>query len=170
MAFVVEDGTGLSNANSYIEVAYADSYFTDRSIAAWSGDNATKQSAIVRATDYIEARWADSFLGWREFPDTPQSLSFPRLGLYDREGYLISGIPDLLKRATAEYALRALTVTLLPDPVVSDASGREIESAREKVGPIETEYTYGELVPLRPYPAADRLLEQFLRTAGRAYR
>lgn len=37
MAFVVEDGSGIANANAYITVAYADEYFSDRGNADWAG-------------------------------------------------------------------------------------------------------------------------------------
>ena len=32
MALIVEDGTGLSDANSYVSVAYADAYFIARNV------------------------------------------------------------------------------------------------------------------------------------------
>ncbi len=50
MTFVVEDGTGLANANAYIAVAFADSYFADRGIQKWADvtDASLKQQAIVQ--------------------------------------------------------------------------------------------------------------------------
>ena len=92
----------------------------------------------------------------------PQPLSFPRLYLYDREGYAVTGVPLKLKQATAEYAVRAAAGV----PLVSDPSG--VGVLREKVGPIEVEYTdlsYSGIV-ITPYPAADRLLRDYLMSAG----
>ena len=43
MAFVVEDGTGLSNSNSFVAVAFADSYFADRNQTAWAGTDEAKK-------------------------------------------------------------------------------------------------------------------------------
>lgn len=170
MAFIVEDGTGVAGANAYIPVAYADEYFADRGETTWTGSDTVKQQAIIKATDYIETRWGDSFKGQPEFLDPRQPLSFPRAGLYDRAGQPVEGIPDNLKRATAEYALRALSAALMPDPTVN-ATG-VVTGTREKVGPIETETSYSGFMQngrLRAYPAADRLLAQYVAGGGRGW-
>jgi hypothetical protein len=170
MAFTVEDGTGVAGANAYITISYADTYHAERGNAEWTGDDTAKEQAIVRATDYIETRWADKFLGRVEFTDPLQALSFPRLYLYDRNGLLVTGIPELLKRATAEYALRALTSELLPDPTVPGSSGF-VTGVRERVGPIETETTYADVSQqtplLRAYPLADRMIAMLVGRPGR---
>ena len=170
MAFTVEDGTGVAGANAYISVAYADEYHAERGNAGWTGDDALKQQAIVRATDYIETRWGDRYRGRIQYRDPLQSLGFPRLDIWDRNGLAITGIPDLLKRATAEYALRALTEELMPDPDYVPATGF-VSGVREKVGPIETETTYQQpfsnRAPLmRAWPEADRLIKLLLGRVG----
>lgn len=168
MAFTVEDGTGVADANAYITVEYADAYFTDRAVTAWTGADAVKQAAIIKATDFIETRWGSKFKGSPEFLDPRQPLGFPRLNLYDPAGQLVEGIPEKLKKATAEYALRALSGELMPDPV-TDTSGAMVIGNRQKVGPIETEVTYAASMgvrPLKPYPAADLLLKEYLTSGG----
>lgn len=94
-----------------------------------------------------------------------QALEFPRSALYDRAGVVVAGIPDKLKHATVEYAVRSLTSPLFADPVV-DPSGRVI--IRDKVGPLETEFAQGGSLDLliKPYPAADRLLAQYVTSGG----
>jgi len=170
---VVEDGTGLAAANGYISVADADTYFSDRGITTWTGTDTVKGQAIIKATDYIETRWGHLFKGYRQFPDTPQGLNFPRLGLYDREGYQVTGIPTNLERATAEYALRALSATLMPDPTIDD-SGYAIAEKRVKVASVEEETVFhtGGASPVitKPYPAADKLLREYVASTGRAVR
>ena len=165
MAFTVEDGTGLASSNALIDVAFADAYFTDRGIAAWTGDTATiKQPAIIRATDYLCNRF--TFLG--EVYVETQALAFPRT--YDDE--TVPVMPTKMKQAVAEYALRALTQTLAPDPVVSTTGGQIIEKV-EKVGPLEEATRYAEGVAnavLRPYPAADMLLRGLVDNARRVIR
>jgi len=98
----------------------------------------------------------------------PQPLIFPRRGLRGYDGRLVIGIPLKLKQATAEYATRTLAAKLAPDLTV-DTTGALVQRKREKVGPIEeeTEYAQG-AVPdiLRDYPAADRLLQEYLRSGG----
>jgi hypothetical protein len=158
MSFTVEDGTGLPDSNAYVGTAFADSYFSDRGVAAWTGDDTTKQQAIIRATDYIETVWSSRFRG--QPLTTTQALAFPR--------DLFNGLPVQLQKATAEYALRALTATLLPDPT-SDDSGLKVVSEVKKVGPIETDKTYAadqNVKPIKAYPAADMLLRQLCAPAG----
>ena len=95
----------------------------------------------------------------------PQALEFPRAALYDRAGVPVSGIPDDLKKATVEYAVRSAGSSLFADPSVN-ASGRVV--VREKVGPLETEFAQGSGLELliKPYPAADKLLAQYVSTGG----
>lgn len=93
-----------------------------------------------------------------------QNLQWPRTGVYDT-GVAVVGIPRNLKWAACEYAIRAHSAQLFQDPSV-DASGRAVK--KEKIGPIETEYTDGSSLDLliRPYPAADYMLKPYLTTAG----
>lgn len=158
MTFVVEDGTGLANANSYISVPDADAYFADRGIAAWTGSNTVKEQALVRATDFIETVYGQRFRG--SVVTESQALSFPRYITDEDE------VPTSLKRATCEYALRALSATLLPDPTV-DATGLPLLGKTTIVGPIETTVKYGGNVPAltKNYPAADMLLTGLIRPA-----
>ena len=54
--FIVEDGTGKSDANSYITEAAADQYVENHSgDAAWlAGQQADKEKALRLATQYID--------------------------------------------------------------------------------------------------------------------
>ena len=53
---IVEDGTGLANANAYVSVEFADEYFSARGNQTWVGlGSADKEAAIIKATDYLEA-------------------------------------------------------------------------------------------------------------------
>lgn len=168
MAFVAEDGTGLANANSLCDVAFADSYFADRGIAAWTGTSSVKQSALIKATDYIEARWKRKFDGVPQFPDTPQALSFPRVCADEAKP---DEVPEGVKKAVCEYAVRALVAPLVTDPV-TDANGLVLSLSRTKVGPIETEARYqpGSAIGIKPYPAADMLIRPYLQASGGAIR
>jgi hypothetical protein len=168
MAFTVEDGTGLSNSNALIDVAFADAYFSDRGITAWTGDADTvKKPAIVRATDYLCNRFR--FMG-EKYNDN-QALEFPRKNVpYYQTGVAL--MPEKMRQAIAEYALRALTQTLAPDPVVDDTGGKIVEK-REKLGPLEEATRYAEgiaNVVLRPYPAADMLLRGLVYSSAQVIR
>jgi hypothetical protein len=198
MAFTVEDGNGLPEANAYIDVAFADSYFTDRGNTDWAAASSDqKQVAIVKATDYIDKVNSNRFLGYPAFRTNPpneatdQALEFPRTMsvpfIGDPSYYLDVvyipnssvvypappekpvAIPRTLKKACAEYALRALlNGKLLSDPVV-DETGVQLQSKTENVGPIQTSYVYyntGGISVTQPYPEADLLLKPLLRPGG----
>lgn len=171
MAFTIEDGTGVAGANAYISVAEFKAYHDERGqayAAVLATDGAIEQ-AIIRATDFVGLRWAGRFRGWVEHE--AQELDFPRLGLRDSNGRLVLGIPTKLKQATAEYALRAGSGELLPDPS-ADTAGMVVQKT-EKVGPIEESVRYSEGRPVAPivaYPAADRLLAEYLKPTGKAVR
>jgi hypothetical protein len=100
-----------------------------------------------------------------------QMLEWPRAGAVSRAGVEFTGIPDKLRQATVEYASRALTETLMPDPVTGD-TGQEIRRLFEKVGPIETETAYSATVKqiFKKYPEADRLLVELIGANGGVYR
>lgn len=156
MAFTVEDGSGVTDANSYADDTFADAYFTERSVAGWTGTQAVKQAALIRATDYIEQRFGDRFIG--DPVATTQSLSWPRTGAGD---YASDEVPIKLQRATCEYALRALTAALAPDPTY-DESGASVVTVRKKLGPLEKSLQVlgtGHRELIRAYPAADMLLK-----------
>lgn len=103
---VVEDGTGLSNADSFVSVAYADTYFTTRGVSAWASLT-NKEALLIKATDYIEAVYSEAWKGVT-LNDT-QSLSFPRI-IDDATVY-----PERLLKAVCELALKANSSVLLID-------------------------------------------------------
>lgn len=160
MTFLVEDGTGLPEATSFISVEYADAYFADRGNETWADlDEAAKESALIQATDYIMLRFGESLAG--NIGLETQALLFPRI--------YISGVlsmPLVLKKATAEYALRASKAPLAPD-LVYDDSGRLFIKKREEVGPIVEETSYATITGSTPkqfndYPLADGLMSSLL--------
>jgi hypothetical protein len=120
---VVEDGTGLSNADSFVSVAYADTYFTTRGVSAWASLT-NKEALLIKATDYIEAVYSEAWKGVTL--NYTQSLSFPRI-IDDATVY-----PDRLLKAVCELALKANDGDLLVD-----VEQRTIE---EKVDVITVKY------------------------------
>ena len=97
-----------------------------------------------------------------------QPLEFPRVDLCDRNGNTVEGIPDRLVEATYEYAYRANVAALAPDPEI-DSTSLRLSKKLTKVGPITTERQYVENQNIRitkPYPAADRLLKEYVTAGG----
>ena len=161
MAFLVEDGTGLAAATAYVSVSYADAYHA-LSGAAWTGEESAKQQAIVKATRFIDRRFFGRFRGVQR--SGSQALAFPRVGIYDEAGRLRDEMPRQIKEACAEYALRALSGEILPDPE-HDAAG-VVRSRTEQVGPISESVEYERTRAAPSYPEADALLRPLLHSGG----
>lgn len=142
MALVLEDGTGLTNAESYVDVDYVDAYFLKRGITEWAGLT-NREQLIIRAMDYIENNY--TYQGTKLL--STQSLQFPRL---------INGetvYPIALKNAVCELALKANSGDLLQD------TGKI--TIREKVGALEVEYDSNQ-DDLTSYNYVNKLLAPYL--------
>lgn len=172
MANADEAGTTFSAALVANPDATAVEFYDD-TVVAYAKATGTAGNAVATTTTVTGGAWNFATLVGGSDVARPQPLSFPRVGLYDRDGIRVVGIPDRLKFATAEYAVRARAAALAPDPTV-DALGGVVTSFREKVGPIETatEYLAGTAGSgaLPAYPAADRLLRDYLGRRGRLIR
>lgn len=103
--FTVEDGTGLSAANSYVSVADADDYFTpDLNFAtAWAAlTTQQKQHSLAWAS-----RLLDQKTDWRGVRvDEDSGLRWPRSYVQDRDDQLVADnvVPRPVKDATCELA------------------------------------------------------------------
>lgn len=152
MAFVVENGSGLSNSNSYASVAHADDYATTRGLTAWTGTNEQKQAALIRATDYMEATYRTSWRGYRA--SETQALSWPRTNVeVDLYPVAANIVPVPVINACVELAIRALTEDLLGDLTQ--------RVKREKVDVLEIEYADGSDAVKR-FPMVSRMLSPYI--------
>ena len=151
MAFTVETGAGISGANSYLAVADADTYHTDRGNSAWTGTDAVKQAALIKATAYLDAHYTWS-TGVKY--DDDNGLAWPRSGAIDKHGYSIDGdvIPQAVLDATAELALIVIGGTEL-------AAALERPLKKVKAGAVETEWEPASEASVAPqYPLIDGML------------
>jgi hypothetical protein len=137
MALVVEDGTGKSDAESYVSVADADAYHVARSQTGWAGTNAAKEALLRRATELLDASYA-----WRGTIATEaQGLRFPREGILDRDKREIAAneVPTAIVRACCELAL-----LLLGGQGVGGGFGSTATATgtvrRVRAGSVEVEY------------------------------
>lgn len=141
MAFTVETGTGLSNANSYLSVVDTDSYHANHSGSTdWSGaSNADKEKALRLATQYLDVSYDGRWKGSRS--NEAQSLAWPRQNVVDNDEYIYSSntLPQKLKDAVAELALKVIEGNTLLDDI--DEPG-VIKREKTKIGPLEDETEY----------------------------
>lgn len=155
MALVVEDGTGLSTAESYVSVAAATARQAALGNTTWATlTTAEMEQALRRATVRMEQTYREQWKGNRHTVD--QALSWPRNSVVV-DGFVVVDadvVPTDVANACADLALKAAAADLTPDL----AQG----VVREKVGPIETEYDRGSPQAKR-YRAIDMLLAPYLK-------
>lgn len=142
MSLIVEDGTGKTDAESYISVADADTYHSNHgNPATWSGaSTGTKETALREATDYVDRFYGAVWVGTRK--TTTQRLYWPRYDAWVDDVLLDSTIlPRPLKEAVAELALRHISegsAGLMPD--ISEPG--VIASESVSVGPVSESKSY----------------------------
>lgn len=160
MPFILQvDVGGEPGANAYIDVPFFKDYHGTRGNTYGTPTDEAIQAAIVRATDYVDGRFA--YVGIRCFNQT-QLTQWPRVDAIDADSQVISGVPVEVKNATAEMALRALTLQqLVADPTVEETGAPVVEKT-VKVGPVETVVKYGAegQFQLPHYPLADMMLRR----------
>lgn len=96
---------GSATANSYASVAEADAYLAVRGdTSTWTALNTgQKESKLQWAAIYIDTL---TFKGTRS--TSTQALQWPRIGVWDRDGFEVDGIPQALKNAQAEMAFQLI--------------------------------------------------------------
>lgn len=124
LVLIKEDGTGLSNANSYAVAADGDAYHAAHLYATtWtSATDDKKAAALAMATRLIDCEC--EFLGFRK--SVAQALQWPRVQVPDREApgvYWVPGMVIAIGPAAPVY----LSCDLVPQCVINAAC----ELARE---------------------------------------
>lgn len=128
--------TIVVGTDTYLSVADADTYWTNRNNSVWgAATTAAKEAALREATKYVDG--AFNFVGNQILANV---LAWPRDGVFIESGnfagkvYDNVTIPPQVKDAVAELALEALSADLAP----TLARGGAVK--REKVDVIEVEY------------------------------
>lgn len=162
MALVIEDGTLVPGANSFVTRAEIIAYANSRG-KVLPDEDATDVFAIL-SMDYL---WSLCFKG--ELVSPTQSTPYPRMGLVDgdTDPAYIHAIPIGIKNAQLQLSLDAASGIILT--ASSNPSG---EIKRRKVGPLEREYFEGGSLTLDgspPLTVANSWLAQFLCDGGGAF-
>lgn len=167
MALVVEDGTGRSDAESYLSVADANTHHGNFGNAAWSGTDAAKEAALRRATRYLDGFYRARWKGFKRL--RTQSLEWPRYDVYDLSGYYVAtdSVPTGVKQALAEAALRELVE---PNSLQPDLErGGAVQSESVQAGPVSTSKTYSaDATARKAFAVLDEFLNAFTRSSSTA--
>lgn len=163
VTLVIEDGTGVIGANTFVSAADATQYASDRGLTLPADPNALAE-LLIQATDFL-LTYENRMSGERLFPLT-QELCYPRtcVELYGQP--LLDGtIPPHLKSAQIQIAVAANSGIVL-FPTQSDAN-----IVRETIGPLTTEYDATTWSPgdLPLISAAESLLQPLFANGGGFY-
>lgn len=148
--FVVETGTGVTGATSYISIANADIYVTDyiATTTAWEAatDDETKL-ALNLASRYLDRKYGRRYKGDVRLLYT-QGLLWPRLGALTDDGDDLGNdeVPTILEHATVEVA----NYFIVNDAIYPDADNKgSIKRKKVKIDVLEidTEYLGSEVKP-----------------------
>jgi hypothetical protein len=130
MAIVVEDGSIVTGANSYVSESDLSSYASARGINL-SGD---PEELLIKAMDYIESL---SYIGIKFSRD--QELQWPRVDVWIDDYYLDSDtIPQQLKNG---LMITAIEIDSGNNPISTISTSDQTK--RKRVGDIEVEYKDG---------------------------
>ena len=158
MTLIVEDATGNPDAESYSTVAEASTYVAKwHQSAAWdTASEAEKERALRRGARFVDSH---RFLGARTYSN--QALDWPRVnvGIVDGQLILSDDLPQRIKDATVEAAIRDVEgVDLL-----TDTDGGSIRSESKSVGSLQTKTDYAApKTPGKQFKAIEALLKPFM--------
>jgi len=108
MALIVENGTGVAGANSFVIATFVSSYLADRNRATENGwasgsEAAEEDAACVGATDYIENRFRTLFNGIKQYSDISLARSTLELtaNALDTETVVVGSVTYTFRAALA---------------------------------------------------------------------
>lgn len=139
---IVEDGTGLSTANTYVDVTYVETYLanTGRDVDWLLLTSDQKTILVYRSATFIEDLYRGKWKGYITNSVEPrQNLSFPRRYLYDEEDVLVpyNVVPNRIKEAQCEACLLFVNNLADPDTVLYPEVDPEGQLRRVSIGQEE---------------------------------
>lgn len=156
ITLTVEDGTGLSNANTFVDKAYVDAFAENMGITSWCNNANMQDVALLQSADFITLRYGQSLRGL--LVDEDQSLPFPRM--YNG---INTGVPEALKKAQAWLAIKFIESGLELD--ANADAGRVVQSESISLGggAISESKTYASMnkaIAKNVYARADAYMKQ----------
>lgn len=153
MALIVESGSGMATAESYVSVAAATTRQAALGNTNWATlTTAEMEQALRRATTHMGQAFRGRWYGARV--NSTQALDWPRHGVtIDGYAVLSTIVPTDIANACSDLAFKAAGGDLAPD------LARAV--VRRKVGPLETEYDRNSPQATR-YRAIDLTLSPYL--------
>jgi hypothetical protein len=133
MALVVEDGTGIANADAYVAVDFVNEYASKFGKSGWNElELDTQEVHIRRATQFADNVYLNDYPPLK----TDQRLAIPSSSLYVR-GTKISNVPIQVKEAVAELAIISVT-----NDLIAIQTDRQPTQRTVKVGDVSKSETF----------------------------
>lgn len=160
MDLVPETGIGRTDANSWVDLEFADMYHASLGNKQWAQQSEEDRLALLlkAVLVVIVPRYAGKWIG--EIYSDTQALPWPRKWYHDAEDRWIRGpfIPDELKFLQCEVALN-----MIDNPDFDAPQRRGVTISSEKVGPIVETTQYDSVQsPVLTAPKVSRLVRSLL--------
>lgn len=165
-ALIVEDGTRVAGANSYITLDFANTYHDTLGNLDWAGlDDATKTLNIIIATESMDLIYGGQYMSIM-YETTIQGLLWPRYQFMDKNFRLRypNEIPLELQKAVAMHALNIADG--LADPYPDFNGNDKIKQTSTKIGDIVLSTLYKsplDTVKFDGYRKLDLLLRPIIK-------
>jgi hypothetical protein len=129
--FIFEDGTGIPDANAYIDIPFVEKYLMGNRLAQFNDlSDDDKCAAIISGTQLVDISY--EWEGNRK--SIEQGLNWPRTGV-ELYGFTVEGIPLAVKKASCE----AVWLYMTEDSLFSSQGDRYV--VRERVeGAVDISY------------------------------
>jgi len=152
VTLIVETGEGLPDANSYVSLDYAESYWAQRGYDASSYSDEQKEQSLIRASEYItySFEWPGYRKNGRTDVDGYQGLAWPRYYALDKEGHTVGldSVPREVQFATCELAFYELQNPHALQPTFQ--VNEQIKRIKAGDAEIEFDGTYSIATSARP--------------------
>lgn len=161
MALITEDGSGVTNSNTYVSRADYITYASNRGITIV--DNAAADVQLFNAAEYID-RHEDNLKG--DLVERDQSMAFPRTGLTIDSWYW--GSDEIPRQVILCQLAFALDINAGIDLYNRPQNPNLITKSETIVGAVEVEYAVNETTgqKLSQTSTGDALLASLLNNSG----
>lgn len=172
MALVLEDGTGVSGADSYVDATYVGTFLLEyvgaTAKAAWDAEASEQDRRCREGSAYVDGGNAGAWRGTRAHET--QGRDWPRVGAVDDDGYVISStvIPLGVKQASAYASYAGISTPLTPSASATSSLGAKTI----KAGPVTISKTFsgGGESSSPTFSRIDAFLSGLVESAGEMFR
>lgn len=162
LTLIVEDGTGVANANSYCDATFVTNYAESIESSVWSNNKSRQVVALINATRYVDMKYRAKMPG--TIRQSTQSLLWPRSEYVDQYGNTIAAgtMPTALKNAVAQAAIHYLEGGL----DLNAEESNKIKSSSTSVGggAVSESVAYWEPNATKAYPLVDGFMATLFGT------